>query len=91
MDRPLFWLGRLAVVAAMTIAAASLSGCGRKGSLDLPPTASITNPPPVGHWPPLGEQSDLPTHSFDDQPRRIATAPPPPARKNWFLLDFLLN
>ncbi len=91
MDRPLFWLGRLAVVAAMTIAAASLSGCGRKGSLDLPPTASITNPPPAGTGPSLGEQSDSPTHSFEPAAPASQTAPPPPARKNRFLLDFLLN
>ncbi len=91
MDRPLFWLGRLAVVAAMMIAAATLSGCGRKGSLDLPPTASITNPPPPGTAPSLGEQSNSPTHSFEPAAPAQQAAPAPPARKSRFLLDFLLN
>jgi predicted small lipoprotein YifL len=79
------------MLAAMMIAAASLSGCGRKGSLDLPPTASITNPPPTSPGPSLGEQSDSPTHSFEPAAPASQTAPPPPTRKSRFLLDFLLN
>jgi predicted small lipoprotein YifL len=81
----------LAVVAAMMVAAASLSGCGRKGSLDLPPTASITNPPPTGTGPSLGEQSDSPTHSFEPAAPAQQTAPPQPSGKRRFPLDFLLN
>jgi predicted small lipoprotein YifL len=91
VHRPQFGFGRLAMLAAMMIAAASLSGCGRKGSLDLPPTASITNPPPAGTGPSLGEQSDSPAHSFEPAAPASQTPPPPPARKSRFLLDFLLN
>jgi predicted small lipoprotein YifL len=46
VHRPLFGFGRVATLAAM-IAAAGLSGCGRKGGLDPPPTASLTNPQQV--------------------------------------------
>jgi predicted small lipoprotein YifL len=87
VDRPLFGLGRLALLAAM-IAAAGLSGCGRKGGLDLPPTASITDPqnPPAAP----GGQGASPNHPAGQPVAQTAPPPPPPA-KRWFPLDFLLN
>jgi predicted small lipoprotein YifL len=89
VHRPLFGFGRVAMLAAI-IAAAGLSGCGRKGGLDPPPTASLTNPQQV---PPgsMGEQSDSPTQSLMAPPPTPQTAPPPPAAKKSFPLDFLLN
>jgi predicted small lipoprotein YifL len=92
VHKPLFGFGRLAVVAAI-VAAAGLSGCGRKGALDPPPTAALTNPQQqVPPGPSMGEQSDLPTHSLMIPPAAPqAATPPPPTAKRWFPLDFLLN
>jgi predicted small lipoprotein YifL len=90
VHRPLFGFGRVAMLAAI-IAAAGLSGCGRKGGLDPPPTASLTNPQQVPPGPSMGEQSDSPTQSLMAPPPTPQTAPPPPAAKKWFPLDFLLN
>ncbi len=86
---PLFGFGRVAMLAVI-IAAAGLSGCGRKGSLDPPPTAALTSPVPAG--PSMGEQSDSPTHSLVTPAPAPQPAPPPPAGgRKWFPLDFLLN
>jgi predicted small lipoprotein YifL len=82
----------LALLAALVTAAATLAGCGRKGSLDLPPTAAVSNPQQPGPSPSLGEQSDSPTHAFvTPPPAPEAPPPPPPTTKRWFPLDFLLN
>jgi predicted small lipoprotein YifL len=91
VHRPLLGFGRLAILAAMIIAAAGLSGCGRKGSLDPPPTAALTSPQQVPPGPSMGEQSDSPTHSLVTPPPAPQAAPPPPAGRKWFPLDFLLN
>jgi predicted small lipoprotein YifL len=91
VHRPLLGFGRLAMLAAMTIAVASLAGCGRKGSLDLPPSAAVTTPQQVPPGPSMGEQSDSPTHSLVTPPPAPQAAPPPPAGRKWFPLDFLLN
>ena len=61
---------------AAIIAAAGLSGCGRKGALDPPPTAALTNPQPVPPGPSMGEQSDSPTHSLVTPPPAPQAAPP---------------
>jgi predicted small lipoprotein YifL len=90
VHRPLFGFGRVAMLAAI-IAAEGLSGCGRKGGLDPPPTASLTNPQPAPPGPSMGEQSDSPTQSLMAPPPAPQTAPPPPTAKKWFPLDFLLN
>jgi predicted small lipoprotein YifL len=88
--RPSFGFGRLALLAAI-IAAAGLAGCGRKGGLDLPPTAALTNPQqPPDQSPSLGSQSDSSAPSLLAPQPAPQPAPPPPARKG-FLLDFLLN
>jgi predicted small lipoprotein YifL len=93
VHRPQFGFGRLAMLAAMMIAAAGLSGCGRKGSLDLPPTAAISSPQQTPPGPSLGEQSDSPAHSFEPPPPAPQTAPPPPppGARRWFPLDFLIR
>jgi predicted small lipoprotein YifL len=83
----LFGFGRLALLAAM-IAAAGLAGCGRKGSLDLPPTASITDP--QGQGAPPGGPGVSPNQAAA-APGTQTTPPPPPPPRRWFLFDFLLN
>jgi predicted small lipoprotein YifL len=75
---PQFRFGRMAVLAAV-IAATGLAGCGRKSGLDLPPTASLTDPQAV---PPGTAPNGQPV------PGQPASPPAPPKR---FLLDFLLN
>ena len=92
MHKPLFGVGRLAMLAAMMFAAVTLAGCGRKGSLDLPPSAAASNPQQAYPAPSLGEQGDSPTHSLvTPPPAPQAAPPPPPAGRKWFPLDFLLN
>jgi predicted small lipoprotein YifL len=82
VGKPQFRYGRM-VVLAVALAAVGLSGCGRKSGLDLPPTASLTDPkaPPPGTAPNgqflLGQQAPPPA--------------PPPAPPKRFLLDFMLN
>jgi predicted small lipoprotein YifL len=87
-------LGRLAMAAALTAAALGLASCGRKGPLDPPPAAGLTEPP--SPRPSLGEQSEAipPSPSFDVRPPRAtaaaAPATPPPPPKSFFL-DFLVG
>jgi predicted small lipoprotein YifL len=78
---PQFRFGRMAVLAA-AIAAAGLSGCGRKSGLDLPPSAAITDPQAA---PPGTAPNGQPAPA---QPGQPAPPPGPPKR---FLFDFLLN
>jgi predicted small lipoprotein YifL len=88
--RPSFGFGRLALL-AVVIAAAGLAGCGRKGGLDLPPTATLTDPQQQpDQSPPLGSQADSSAPSLLAPQPAPQPAPPPPARKS-FSLDFLLN
>ncbi len=83
---------RLAALAALG-AAVALSGCGRKGPLDAPPSASMSPPPP--DQPSLGEMSDPNTPGFRRPPREAAVAPPPtapvPPEKRTFILDPLIR
>ena len=81
MGKPRFLYGR-AVVLAAAMAAVGLSGCGRKSGLDLPPTASLTDPQAA---PPATAPNGQPLVPQPEQP------PPPPAPPRRFLLDFLLN
>jgi predicted small lipoprotein YifL len=81
VGNPQFRYGRMVVLAA-AIAAAGLSGCGRKSGLDLPPTASLTDPQAA---PPGTAPNGQPVPAQQGQP---ASPPAPPRR---FLLDFLLN
>jgi predicted small lipoprotein YifL len=74
-------------VLAIALAAAGLSGCGRKSGLDLPPTASLTDPKAA---PPATAPSGfpIPGQPAAAQPSQPASPPAPPRR---FLLDFMLN
>jgi predicted small lipoprotein YifL len=89
-DRPLM---RLAALAALGSALA-LTGCGRKGPLDPPPSAAIA--PPPSDQPSLGELNDPNTPGFRRAPRPpvVAAAPttqaPPPPQRSFFL-DFLIK
>jgi predicted small lipoprotein YifL len=81
---------RVAAFAALG-ATLALAGCGRKGPLDAPPSASISAPPPA--QPSLGENYDPNTPGFRRAPRETAAAPttaPPPDRGS-FLLDPLIK
>jgi predicted small lipoprotein YifL len=82
VGKPQFRYGRMAVL-AVALAAAGLAGCGRKSGLDLPPTASLTDP----QAPPPGAAPIAP--SLLGQP--APPPPPPPAPPKRFLLDFMLN
>jgi predicted small lipoprotein YifL len=86
------WLLRLAAIAALS-AAFALAGCGRKGPLDPPPSASIS--PPPQNEPSLGEVNDPNTPGFRRAPRQTAVAPAPttatPADKRSFILDPLIK
>ena len=84
------WLVRLAAIAALS-AAFALAGCGRKGPLDPPPSASIS--PPPQNEPSLGEVNDPNTPGFRRAPRQTAVAPTTatPAEKRSFILDPLIK
>lgn len=85
-------LARLAAIAAL--AALALAGCGRKGALDPPPSATLSSNQPVAVPPSLGEQ---PTPFGGVAPSEPPPAPPPaagapvPAEKKTFILDPLLK
>jgi len=57
-----------AVLVGALAAGLGLGGCGRKGSLDAPPSASISDVQPVNPPPALGEQQNP-----------FSMAPPPAA------------
>jgi predicted small lipoprotein YifL len=77
--------GRLVIIAALA-AGVLLAGCGRKGSLEPPPSASISAPPASGQ-PTLGE----PEHDALAGERRTVTAGQPSSQKKSFPLDFLIT
>lgn len=86
---------RLAALAALASALA-LAGCGRKGALDPPPSASVTPPPAPDERTSLGQIADPNTPGYlrgPQQPVAAAapstTASPPPQRS--FFLDFLIK
>ena len=83
---------RLAAVAALG-AGLALAGCGRKGPLDAPPSASLS--PAPTEQPSLGESSDPNTPGFRRPPRDPAVAPtatgPVPPDKRTFILDPLIR
>jgi predicted small lipoprotein YifL len=86
-------IGRLALAGAILVAALGLASCGRKGPLDPPPSAALTEP--AAPRPSLGEESDsriAPAPSGEARPQRnaAATTPPPPQQKSFFL-DFLIG
>ena len=83
---------RLAAFAALG-AALALGGCGRKGPLDPPPSAAISQPPSADQ-PSLGENNDPSFGSFRRAPPATAAAQPTqPATpdKRTFILDPLIK
>jgi predicted small lipoprotein YifL len=82
-------------LALVFVSAAGLSGCGRKGVLDPPPGAALTEPgPAVANAPsvvsaqPSGPAAQDPAKSgFDAAGNPVA----PPGPKKSFFLDFLLR
>jgi predicted small lipoprotein YifL len=83
---------RVAALAALG-AALALSGCGRKGALDPPPSASTAPPPPA--QPALGETYEPNTPGYRRPPREPAVAPtatgPIPPDQRSFILDPLIR
>jgi predicted small lipoprotein YifL len=69
---------RLALVAAL-VAAAGLAACGRKGPLEPPPSAKVTEPADGKH------ERAPPVMSADGRP--IA----PPGKKRRIFLDWLID
>jgi predicted small lipoprotein YifL len=79
--------GALAVALVLPLA---LAACGRKGPLDPPPSAAISQPAPTG--PARTTYIDPTTPTGGAQPATVQTtqaAPPPP--KKTFPLDFLIQ
>jgi predicted small lipoprotein YifL len=85
-DRPFI---RLALIGA-AVMALGLSGCGRKGPLDPPPGASLTNEPPPAVAP-VGAADPLvaPTTEREDVRAGRPQAPAGPNKR--IFLDNLLN
>ena len=85
-DRPTYRGWALVLLSAAVLA---LGGCGRKGPLDLPPTAS-SQPAAAVQSNPEADQASKPS-VFD--PSYGTDAPPtaPKGRKKAFILDPLLN
>jgi predicted small lipoprotein YifL len=75
---------RISVVAALA-AGLVLAGCGRKGALEPPPSASIASAPQATGQPTLGE----PDHAALEGERRDIV-PAPFTKKKSFVLDFLI-
>jgi predicted small lipoprotein YifL len=92
LDNTVNWLSRLALIGVVAIAAFALASCGRKGSLDPPPSAALTDNQPAPRAS-LGEDNGLPSLLAGDRPQRTAAAPavPPPPPPRSFFLDFLIG
>lgn len=73
---------RLILIGAL-VGALGLAGCGRKGPLEPPPSASIAQPA-LG---PDGQPVAAPAEGFDEQGRPVA----PRGKQQRFLLDWLLD
>jgi predicted small lipoprotein YifL len=68
--------------------ALALSGCGRKGPLDLPPTASSQAPLAAAQGEPVADQPSKPS-LFSSSSNSVPPTPKGP--KKPFVLDPLLN
>jgi predicted small lipoprotein YifL len=77
-------VSRISVVALLA-AGLALAGCGRKGALEPPPSASVAAAPPASGQPSLGE----PDHAALESERRDVV-PAPFTKKKSFILDFLI-
>jgi len=74
-------LTRLALIAALA-AAVGLAGCGRKGPLERPPSASIAAPPAAN-----GKPTKTANGGFDADGKPIAAT----GKQKHIFLDWLLN
>jgi predicted small lipoprotein YifL len=82
----------LAALAAL-VSALALAGCGRKGALEPPPSASAVAPPAPDQRS-LGELNDPNTPGYRRAPQQnVVTAAPnaPPPQPHSFFLDFLIK
>lgn len=71
------------VLIGVLVATLGLAGCGRKGPLEPPPSASIAQPA-LG---PDGQPVAAPAEGFDEQGRPVA----PRGKQQRFFLDWLLD
>lgn len=92
MDNTVKRLSRLALIGVVAAAAFALASCGRKGTLDPPPSAALTDNQPAPRAS-LGEENGVPSLLAGDRPQRTAAAPaaPPPPPPRGFFLDFLIG
>jgi predicted small lipoprotein YifL len=77
-------------LAAVLSGALGLAACGRKGPLDPPPSASLTQPSAFTPRPGLGEEHYGTPPGAPPPAAAAAPAATPPAQKTFFL-DFLLG
>ena len=73
---------RIAAIGAL-VAALGLAGCGRKGGLDPPPGASLTEPGDVPQ-----SQPNAGAVALGPDGKPVAPAPAP---RRWTPIDWLLN
>ena len=84
-------------LAAVVLTTLELAACGRKGNLDLPPSAALPASPQSGtQRSSLGADSEAPLPPGGERPssRHQAAAAPPPAaspQNKTVFLDFLLG
>jgi predicted small lipoprotein YifL len=74
----------------VSAAALALSGCGRKGPLDLPPTASSQAPLAAAPGEPVADQASKPS-LFHSSYGANSPPPTPKGPKRPFVLDPLLD
>ena len=81
-------LSRMALIGLAVSALLLMPGCGRKGPLELPPSAAARPAPQPANT----DQTSLgePEHSALEGERTAELPNAPPARKSFFL-DFLLK
>jgi predicted small lipoprotein YifL len=96
-DRRLLRFAARAAALAALASALALAGCGRKGALDPPPSAAVTQPPAPDENASLGQTTNPMTPGFRRAPPQpvataapAATNAPPPADRSFFL-DFLIK
>ena len=77
-------------VAAIIVAGLALSGCGRKGGLDLPPSAGPQTEAQSGQ-PPVPESADQKGRALFNPAATDSTLPAPQGERRRFVLDPLLD
>jgi predicted small lipoprotein YifL len=71
-------LARMAVISAL-VAALGLAACGRKGGLDLPPAAAVSDPGPAG------DPKQASAVGPDGKPVAPSTGPNRPTILDWLV------